>query len=286
MKRHGKAGLYWGVGLFLVGLFFTFFTFGRLRSYQNEVTWVTIGGLGLAGLAVLAYSLLRPERWWSFIPAFLLLGMAGVVYFGVMRQAPGIWQAAIIFLSLALAHLIIFLTSIEERWWAWVSAGTFFLFTGILIAGHHLSATMIVLMLLLGLALIFYVLYLVMPHKRQRWWSLTLATALAIVGGFTFSAAPETSSSWANYWPLLLILLGIALLVRYLVQVLTAAERQEAALRPGVPSPSSQEASVSPAAAASAEGVVDAVSDVSESYAASREAEEASTDEGSSLGGQ
>ncbi len=286
MKHHSKAGLYWGLGLFLVGLFFTFFTFGSLRAYQDEVTWATVGVLALAGLAVLGYSAVRPARWWYFIPAFLLLGMAIVVYLGVMRHVPGIWLAAVIFLSLAFAHLVIFLTSMEERWWAWISAGSFFLLTGILLVGGLLSATMVVLILLLGLAVIFYVLYLVMPHQRPRWWSLTLATALAIVGGFTFSAAPETSASWANYWPLLLILLGIALLVWYLARVLTAAERQERIPQPaGTPS-SPQTSSVPPTAVEPVEGAVDVVSSVPETPEEPTNAEETASDEGSLSGAQ
>lgn len=279
MRRHSRAVLYWGVGLFVVGLFFTFFTFGSLSAYRDEVTWGTVGVLGLTGLGALAYTIVRPTKWWYFIPAFLLLSMATVVYLGLMQHMAGIWLAAVVFLALGFAHLAIFLTHMEERWWAWISAGGFFLLTGMLVVSDYLNATMTTLILFLGLAVVFYVLYLVMPRQRQRWWSLALATALAIVGGFTFTAATEASATWAVYWPLVLILLGIALLVWYLVQILTATERRRIPPEP-MPSPESPYTATapSPAVEQSPEGSVEVVPSVNDVLDAGEE--ERGTSEG------
>ncbi len=218
-KQRSLTPLYWGIGLFAVGLFFTLFTFGPLATYQEQIVWAVIALLGLGGLAALAYAVLRTERWWYFIPAFLLLSMAAIVYLGVKQEVQGILLAILLFIGLGLAHLVIFLTDRETRWWAWISAGSFFVLSAVVFFGPRMSPALVGSLLFLGMSLVFYLLYLITPASLRRWWMLALATALIIGAAFTFTMAGAAQASVFRFWPLALILFGVALMAWALVRL-------------------------------------------------------------------
>ncbi len=221
MTRRKLLPLYWGVGLFLVGLFFTMFVFGPLATYEQEILWGVVGLLGVGGLLALAYGVIRPERWWYFVPAFLLLSMAAIVYMGVSQEIEGRLLTGVLLIGMGLAHLLIFLTDRENRWWAWISAGSFFVLSAAVLLGTNLPPALVGSLLFLGMSLVFYLLYLFTPAAFRRWWMLTLAVTLTIAAAFTFTLSGDVRASPARFWPLLLILVGLALIAWALVQLLT-----------------------------------------------------------------
>lgn len=230
-RKRSLTPLYWGIGLFAVGLVFTLFTLGPLARYETQVVWAVMVLLGLGGLAALAFGALRPERWWYFIPGFLLLGAAAVVYLGAYRGARGTVLAGILFVALGLGHLLIFLTDRVQRWWAWISAGSFFVLTAVVILASGLSPTVAGALLFFGLSLVFYLLYLFTPSSLHRWWVLALATVLILVAAFTFTVGQRERVALARYWPLALILVGVGL------SVWTLARRFAAEPPPAIPTP-------------------------------------------------
>lgn len=220
-RQRSLTPLYWGLGLFAVGFFFTLFTFGPLAAYEPQIVWAVIVLLGLGGLATLAYAVLRTERWWYFIPAFLLLSMAAIVYLGVKREVQGLLLAILLFVGLGIAHLVIFLTDRETRWWAWISAGSFFVLSAVVFFGPRMPPALVGSVLFLGMSLVFYLLYLITPASLRRWWILALATALVIGAAFTFTVAGAAQASMFRFWPLALILFGVALTGWALVRLFT-----------------------------------------------------------------
>ncbi len=214
--------LYWGLGLLLTGLFFTLFALGPLRAYQQEITWGVVAVLGIGGAGVLAYAALRPERWWSFIPGCLLLSMAGVVYLSVQPQTEGAVLGGLLLVGLGVAHLFIFLSNRQEHWWAWISAGGFFVLALVVVVADRLSVTFIGALLFLGMSVVFYLLYLISPPTLHRWWMATLATVLLVGSAFVVTVAAPTQNSLFRYWPVTLIAAGIALITWTLVRLFTA----------------------------------------------------------------
>ncbi len=237
MSQRNLTSLYWGVGLLVVGAFFTFFTFGLLAPYVQELVWGATVILALAGVGFLTYVALRPQRWWYLIPGFLLVGMASVVYLGAEGMVEGSALVAIVFGALALAHLIIFLMDREERWWAWIAAGSFLILTVVLALGARLDAALMGPVLFAGLALVFYLLYLFLPARVQRWWALALATTLAITAAFTFTVTVGTESVVARFWPVVVFVAGVAVLAWTVARLFAPAQPTVPAPAPGAEAP-------------------------------------------------
>ena len=249
MRKGLLAPLYWGLAFLFLGIFFLLYTFQVLLPYQQEIVWGITAGLALAGIGFLVYMAWHPERWWALIPGFLLLSMAIVVYLGTQEQVNGPLLAAVIFVGLGLAHLFIFLTNRSERWWAWVSAGGFFLLTGAMLWGDHVTAPVLGAFLFLGMGLIFLLLYLILPRTGSRWWALLLAATFVITAAFVFIVSAGPTSLWARVWSAALVLLGVLLIVWSLSRGFRRKEKPRPPTAP--PSPTFTEPPVTDAAAIS-----------------------------------
>ena len=202
----------WGVGLIALGLFFTLYTFGALDPYAATLTLLVSVLLALGGVGFLAASVAR-GAWWLVVPGCVLLGTGAVVYLGTNAQVQGGQLAAILFLALALAHLMLFATNRRERWWAWLVGGTFLVPAVLLLAGASFRDPFIGPALLLGWGVVFYTLYVVMPRERSRWWTLVLATVVVIGAAFVVTATEVVQQSWLRFWPLALIVAGAGVLI-------------------------------------------------------------------------
>ncbi len=265
------AGLYWGLAFLVVGIFFTLFTFGQLQPYEQQLIWATTLVLGVLGLFFLAYTVWRPQRWWYLIPGFLLLSMAAVVYLGTQEGVGGALLAAIVFLGLALAHLFIFLTNRHERWWAWISSGSFFVLIAALLWGNSFSPPVLGTLLFLGMSLVFLLMYFFLPRTMQRWWTLLLGATFVIAAAFVFSVSVGARSLVGQVWPLLLIALGVALITWSVVRALS---------RPGRPQASTPTTESAPSVSPAPTGIPDeAVIPVPEDVPERRESVQPSTPE-------
>ncbi len=211
-NKRSFAPLYWGLGLLALGVFFVLFTFDVLTPYEEELIWGMTGVLGLTGLGFLAYTLWRPRRWWFLVPGFLLLSMATVVYLATQARVAGPILASVIFLGLGLAHVLIFLTDRRERWWAWVVGGSFLVLTAAVLWGGEVSAPVLSAGLFLGMGVVFFLLYVVLPADMPRWWALLLAAAFVVTAAFVFTVSAGPDSLLARGWAIALTLLGIALI--------------------------------------------------------------------------
>ncbi len=241
--------IYVGIVLLLVGLLFTAFLLGPLRTYTDYVVWGLIALLALGGLALLAYTLLHAELWWYFLPAFLLLSMAAIVYLGVERQVGGRLLAGVLFLGLGMAHLAVFLGDRAQRWWAWISAGSFLVLTLALVVSEGWSGPLLSAFLFVGMSVVFFLLYAFTPSPARRWWMVAFAATLLVVAALTFSLSKEIQTSVARFWPLTLIAAGVAFIVWGLVQVFqrpSPVVPAHSPPSPAAPSPSPADTSVIP----------------------------------------
>lgn len=212
MKRPWKT-LGWGIGLIVVGVFFTLFSLGALQAYQDETVVVLSLVLAIAGLGFLAAAIVRRGSWWLVVPGFFLLGTAAVVYLGGSGQGDSRQQAAALFGAMGLGHLLLFVTNRRQRWWAWLIGGTFFVLAVLLLAGISGNHPLFGVALLLGLSAVFLLYYLVMPPTEPRWWTLVLGVVSAVGAGFVMTVSAPQAGPVVRFWPVALLLIGLVLAI-------------------------------------------------------------------------
>ena len=231
-RRPIWLGVYWGIALLVLGIFFTLFTFGQLKPYEQQLIWGTMLLLGVTGLVLIAYMVWRPQRWWYLISGFLLLSLAVAIYLGTQEGIKGELLAAVVFSGLAVAYLFIFLTNRHERWWAWISSGSFFLLIAALLWGDNFSPPVLGTLLFLGMGLVFFLMYFFLPKSIQRWWAMLLGATFVVVAALLFSISVGPNSLAGRVWPLVMIALGVAVTTWSLIRAFSRPSRQPVPVAP------------------------------------------------------
>ncbi len=209
--------LLWGGGLFIAGVFLLLVNNHQLDRYAPAWQYILAGLFAAGGIALLVLFARDVARWWPIIPAFTLLTVGLIIFLTTQTDLVGEVLGAILFFGIALAFAVIFLLD-RHRWWAVIPCGVLLVVgaTTVLstlgVSPGLLSAT-----LFIGMGVVFLFVYLLGPLKREVWWALLPATALIAFGLFTFVFSKATSNWQMNlvaWWPALLVLLGVFLLVR------------------------------------------------------------------------
>lgn len=209
--------LLWGGGLFIAGVFLLLVNQHVLDPYAPAWKYILAGLFAAGGIALLVLFARDVARWWPIIPAFTLLTVGLIIFLTTQTDLVGEVLGAILFFGIALAFAVIFLLD-RHRWWAVIPCGVLLVVgaTTVLstlgVSPGLLSAT-----LFIGMGVVFLFVYLLGPLKREVWWALLPATALIAFGLFTFVFSKATSNWQMNlvaWWPALLVLLGVFLLVR------------------------------------------------------------------------
>ncbi len=215
--RRKRNSLIWGGVFFLIGLFLLLVNNGVLDSVSPYWQYVVAGLLAVAGVAFLVYFLRDVTRWWPIIPAFTLITTGVIIFLTTQTTIVSEMLGSILFFGIALAFAVIYLLD-RQRWWAIIPMGVLLLVSGTTaMSAWQVSARTLSATLFIGMGAVFLLVYLLGPLKREVWWALAPATALIAFGLFTFVFTEATSGFSAIlvvWWPVLLLLLGVALLVR------------------------------------------------------------------------
>ena len=207
----------WGGALLLVGVFLLLVNQHALDPYAPTWQYVVAALCGLGGIAFLILFVRDVVHWWPIIPAFTLLTVGVIIFLTTQTAAvAGEVLGSILFFGIALAFAVIFLLD-RNRWWAIIPMGVLLLVSATTaLSTFQVSPGVISATLFIGMGFVFLLVYLLGPHKREVWWALVPATALVAFGLFTFVFSKATGDllEVVSWWPALLVLLGVFLLVR------------------------------------------------------------------------
>lgn len=210
MKRVNQ-GTVWAIFLLLIGLFLLLKNLGVFGAW-GEVAW---GGLfAIFGLGFLIWFLTNPRQWWRAIPGFVLLSIGAPSLLEWQKIHLGPWNASVVLFGIALAFWTVLLVK-RENWWAEIPAGVLTVI-GLLIGLQDTlrpASTEWVAALLLGLGLVFALLYLLRLSEQEMWWPAAPAAALILAGIVTWIGPLGPNQVWERWWPVAMMVLGVVVLV-------------------------------------------------------------------------
>ena len=157
------------------------------------------------GIPFIVVYLVNRKNWWALIPGGVLIaiGVIPILTLGVRGEAIGTFVMWVI----ALGFLIVYLAN-RKNWWALIPGGVMFV-VGLmpLLALTQLPGQFIGGVFFVGLAAVFCLIYLINLKDPEMHWAIYPAAVLLAVGIGVMILGQ-------NWWPLVLIGLGAALLIR------------------------------------------------------------------------
>ncbi len=204
-NNRGYMGL--GILLLIAGAVLLLQNLGVFGPIVTNLIWVLLFGLG--GLAFLLVFFFNREHWWALIPGCTLLGLAVLIGFGDRLEAAG---GALFVAAIGLSFALIYAVR-REHWWAIIPGGSLFSTAALILAADAGAEAASVGVLFLGLALTFFLVYLLPAERAERRWALIPSGILAVLG--IVSLISLSSLAVMNYiWPVALIVGGGYLLWR------------------------------------------------------------------------
>jgi hypothetical protein len=176
----------------------------------GNLIWGLLFALG--GFVFLSVYLSNREHWWSLIPGFVLLSIAGIIILGFFFPELERRLGGSLFLGgIGLAFWLVYLTE-RRNWWAVIPGGV--LFTLAVVAGLDTVMADTGGIFFLGLGLTFALVGILPTPEGHMRWAFIPAVILSLMGVLLIAAAGEMINI---VLPLFLIILGIFLVVRTLV---------------------------------------------------------------------
>jgi len=198
-------------GLLLIGfgLLFLGQSLGWIAAVGAGLVWTAI--FGGAGLAFLYVFLNDRRQWWALFPAMSLLGLGLVILLDTV--APPVEDAigGFVFLGMIAAAFWLVVAVRRDYWWAIIPAGALSSVAIVALVDNLLPGAETAALLFLGISLTFLLLTILPADRGRQPWAVIpggILLALAVLIGVGFGAAGRF------FWPLVLIVGGIYLLVR------------------------------------------------------------------------
>ncbi len=198
-----------GGALVLMGALTLLQVLGYIPTSGN-VVGVIFGVLFLAlGISFLTVFGAGRQNWWAAIPGTVLVFLGLLVLFGVFTpRLADRWGGPFFLAGISLAFWLVYFMA-PQNWWAIIPGGV--LLTLAAVAALPESGDFAGGLFFLGMALTFFVLWLIPVNGRRMTWPWIPGAVLAVMGLIVLFA----STNLFNYvWPALLILAGLVLLVR------------------------------------------------------------------------
>ena len=215
----------WVIFLLLAGVFLLLSNLGVFGPY-GELIW---GGLFvLIGLGFIVWFFVDRGRWWRVIPGVTLLASGAVIALDSQKIALGNWAGAIVLFGIALSFWILLLKR-GDFWWAAIPGGVLTVVSVLIGLRTQLSPALWTAALLVGLGLVFLLLYLVRFGQTDTRWASVPAGWLMLLGLVTAANAAVKSlkqlAFLEKWWPIVLVLAAVIILVLMIARRPTAAPK-------------------------------------------------------------
>jgi hypothetical protein len=199
----------WAIALLLIGIFLLLKNLGVFGPLGDAI-W---GGFFAAvGLGFLIWFAAGSDRWWRAIAGFSLLSIGVLILLGWRGITLGNWAGSVVMFGVALGFWAVVLVH-PDNWWAVIPAGVLTVVG--LLAGlqGQISREAWLAAFMVGLGLVFVLVYVLRFGQHDTRWAAIPAVALILLGVVTWINSVSTKSGLLQWWPLLLAIGGLALLI-------------------------------------------------------------------------
>ncbi|MCS7219738.1 MAG: hypothetical protein RML36_12505 [Anaerolineae bacterium] len=207
----------WGALLLVSGALALLFNLGIFDRIRPELEYGIASVAGASGLGFLAYYIYHRAQWWPILPGLTLLGASAMIYLGAREAVHSEALASLLLLALAIAFAIVYGAD-RRNWWAIIPGGILLVIGLVVLLSQRLPFELLGVLLFTGIGLVFFLVYLLGPAKREVWWALIPGTALVLSGLVTYSLTAGRGLLFAQLWPLIPIASGLLLLGRELTK--------------------------------------------------------------------
>ena len=194
----------WIIFLLLAGVYLLLNNLGVIGPW-GDLIWGAF--FAAVGLGFLIWSIVDRARWWRVIPGFILLAAGAVIVMESQKITLGNWAGAIVLFGVALAFWALLLRR-GDFWWALLPAGVLTVTSLLVGLRAQLSAQVWTAALLIGLGLVFLLLYFLRLGQSDTRWAIIPAGWLLLLGLVMLVGAFNLPSLIDTWWPVLLILAG------------------------------------------------------------------------------
>jgi len=226
----------WAIFLLLAGAFLLLKNLGVFGQWGDGIWGGLFAAVGLGFLIWLLFNF--QSGWqshaWGAIPGFTLLSVGAMLLLQWRGIDIGQWDAALVLFGIALGFWAMLLVQ-KQNWWAAIPAGVLIVVGVLLGLQARLSELGWLALFFLGLAVVFGLLYLVRAGQPDSRWAAIPAAALALLGVVTLVSAIDLAPVVLKWWPVLLLVGGLGLLVGALGWPRPAPPTPKAVIPKGAP---------------------------------------------------
>jgi hypothetical protein len=193
-----------GTILILGGILGFLEKFGLIAN-ASKLFWGFI--IGIAGMVFFHYFLTKRAQWWWAIPAFSLVGLAGMI---VMPSSLIAFRGIAFLGAVGLGFLVIYLKK-RDFWWAIIPTGVFLTLGSISSLSNFTNGKESATIFFIGLGLTFLIVALIPSGSHHLYWAFIPSIILIIFGallGFQFNSILD------YVWILALFLVGFSLVLK------------------------------------------------------------------------
>ena len=187
---------------------------GGIMTVLAAIPILTLGVRGEAigsfvmwaiGLGFIVVYLANRQHWWALIPGGIMLVLGVIPLLTLVTRGEVI--GTFVMWAIAAPFFVVYVLN-RQQWWALIPGGVLFVIGLMpLLATTQLHGQFIAGVFFIGLAGVFGLLYLVNVGKPDMFWPVYPAAVLLAVGIGVMAFGQ-------NWWPLILIALGVVLLLR------------------------------------------------------------------------